>query len=72
MSQPHLVGHEPVAGEPGPVQGVLALFDPLLRSTSAIVEMDYPLGASRHVGDDEATRGNSSPRCHSTLATTRR
>ena len=52
--EPHLVGHEPMAGQPGLVQGILAPLDPLLRSTSAIVEMHYPLGASRHIGDDEA------------------
>ncbi len=29
-----------MAGQPGPVQGVLAFFDPLLRRTSAIVEAE--------------------------------
>ena len=30
QEQPCMVGHEPVAREPGPVQGVLPLLDPLL------------------------------------------
>ena len=47
-------GHEPMAGQPSPVQGVLALFDPLLGSAPPIVEMHYPFRASRHVRDDEA------------------
>ena len=41
--QPDLIGHELVAGQPGPVQGVLAFFDPWLRRAPAIVETDYPL-----------------------------
>ena len=43
-----------MAGQPGPVQGVLALFNPLPGGASAIVDMQYTFGASRHVGDDEA------------------
>ena len=38
--EPHLVGHEPMAGQPGPVQGILALLDALLRSISAIAVLD--------------------------------
>ena len=33
-----------VAGKPGPVQGVLALLDPLLRRATAIVKADYSFG----------------------------
>ena len=33
-----------MAGKPGPVQGVLALLDPLLRRATAIVKADYPFG----------------------------
>ena len=35
---------EPAPGKPGPVQGVLALLDPLLRRATAIVEAGYALG----------------------------
>ena len=60
----HPVGHEPMARQPSPVQRVLPLLDPLLgwrphHSFGATVTM-------------KPTRGNSSPLCHSTLATTRR
>ena len=49
-----MIGHEPMAGQPSPVQGVLPLFDPLLGCPTTIVEMHYPFRASRHVRDDEA------------------
>ena len=49
-----MVGHEPVIREPGPVHGVLALFDRLLGNTPSIVEVHYSFGASRHIGHDEA------------------
>ena len=52
--QTHPVGHEPMARQPSPVQGVLALFDPLLGCPSSIVETHHSFGASRHVRDDEA------------------
>ncbi len=42
--QPHRIGHELVAGQPGPVQGVLALFNPLLRRVPAIGEANYTFG----------------------------
>ena len=47
--QPHLVGHEPVAGQPGPAQGILSLLDPLLSSASAIVEVYHTFRLGRQV-----------------------
>ena len=52
--QTHPVGHEPMARQPSPVEGVLALLDPLLGCPSTIVETHHSFGASRHVHDDEA------------------
>ena len=52
--EPYLVSHELVTRQPRPVQDVLALFDPLLGSASAIVEVHHALRARRHVGYDEA------------------
>ena len=49
-----------MAGQPSPVQGVLALFDPLLGSAPPIVEVHYPFRASRHVRDDEAHPSDAS------------
>ena len=59
------VGHEPMARQPSPVQGVLPLFDPLLGCPSTIVESHHSFGASRHVVTMKPTRGNSSPLRHS-------
>ena len=42
--KPHLIGHEPVAGEPGPVQRILTFLDPLLRCPPPVVEVHYALG----------------------------
>ena len=51
----------------GAVQGILALLDSLLRSTWAIVEVHYALGAGRHVGDQTESRApalwKSPPAC---------
>ena len=55
--QPDLIGHELVAGQPRPVQGVLAFFYPLLRGASAIVKADYPDVWIAQIGDDEAHSG---------------
>jgi len=38
--QPHLVGPEPMTGEPGPVSRRLAFLDPLLRRPALVVEAD--------------------------------
>src|SRR5712675_2356530 len=52
--QPHLVGSEPVAGEPRPVGRGLALLDPLLRRPAPVVEADDgPVGPGQG-GHDEA------------------
>src|SRR5712692_11435005 len=51
--QSDLVGPEPVAGEPGPVGGFLALLDPLLRSAALVVEMDDGSVRPGERGDDE-------------------
>ena len=49
-----LVGPEPMAGEPGPVGGFLALLDPLRRRPALIVEMDDGSVRSGQSGNDEA------------------
>ena len=61
-----------MARQPSPVQRVLTLLDPLLGCPTTIVETHHSFGASRHIVTMKPTRGNSSPLCHSTLATTRR
>ena len=45
--QAHFVGPEPMAGEPGPVGGGLALFDPLLCRPAVVVEADEAFDAAR-------------------------
>jgi hypothetical protein len=52
--QPHLIGHEPVAGETGPIESVLPLLDPLLRRAPSIVESSYTLWRIAQVGDDKS------------------
>ncbi len=51
--QPHLVGPEAVAGEPGPVGGFLALLDPLLGRPALVVEADDRAIGLGQGGDDE-------------------
>ena len=38
--EPYLIVHEVVTGEPRPVQGVFAFFDPLFRRSPTGVELD--------------------------------
>ena len=49
--QANLVFFKAVAGQPRPVQRVLALLDPLLRRASMIVEVDHALRANGQVRD---------------------
>ena len=51
--EPHFVDHEPTAGMTGPVQGILALPNPLLCRYPPIVEMHYTFRHSGQVADDE-------------------
>ena len=60
--QPHLIGSEAVTGEPGPVRGLLAFLDPLLRRSALVVEVDDGPVRPGERGDDEPTRGKSSPK----------
>ena len=55
--QPHLVVAEPLAGQPRPVEGILALLDVLLGRAALIVEPHHPIRVHRQVGDDEAHAG---------------
>src|SRR5262249_605073 len=48
------VGPEGRAREPGPLDGVLAFLDPLLRLPAPVVEGDHLLGATAEVRHDEA------------------
>ena len=68
----HPVGHKPVAGETGLVEGILARLDPLLRRPPSIAEVQDALSFDRDVGHDEAHGGTSSTRCPSTFAATLR
>jgi len=52
--QPHLVGPEAMAGEPGPVGGFLAFLDPLLGRPALVVEADDGAISPGQGGDDEA------------------
>src|SRR5262245_19440184 len=52
--QADLVGAEAVAGEPGPVDGFLALLDPLLGRPALIVETDDRSVRPGQGGNDEA------------------
>ena len=69
--QAHLVRLEPMARQARPVRRLLAFFDPLLRRAAFVVEPDdRRLGRVMFV-TMKPTRGNSSPRWCSTLATIR-
>ena len=48
--QPHLIGDKMLARQPRPVQGVLALLDPLLSRASAVLKMHHSFGSGTHVG----------------------
>src|SRR5271163_1942397 len=52
--KPHRIGGEAPARQPGPGDGVLAFFDPLLRRAAMAVERDHSLCRPRHVGHDES------------------
>ncbi len=55
--EPDLVVAELPAGQPRPLDGVLAFLDPLLRRAPMIVEGDDPFGRTAQVGDDKADAG---------------
>ncbi len=46
-----------MAGEPGPVDRVLAFIYMLLGGAAPSVEGHYPLGLPAQIGDDEADKG---------------
>jgi hypothetical protein len=50
--QPDRVGGEAVAGQPGPGDGVLAFFDPLLRRAALVVERNHSLGRTGQAQGD--------------------
>ncbi len=52
--EPDGVVAELAARQSGPLDGVLAFLDVLLRFTPLIVESNHPLGGARQVGDDKA------------------
>jgi hypothetical protein len=47
--EPHGIVPEGVAGQPRPANGVLALADPLLNRSAAVIEFDHPLSGARQV-----------------------
>ena len=55
--QPYGVVGELAAGEPRPLDGVLALFNMLLRRAALIVECDDPLSRPSEVGHDKPDPG---------------
>ena len=57
QSEPHLVGEEASAGEPCPCEGILPFLDMLLTYPPLVVEPDYVLGSSAHIGHDETDAG---------------
>ena len=62
QQQPDFVGPEAMTGEAGPVGGFFALLDPLLRRPASVVEVDDGPVRPGERGDDEPTRGKSSPK----------
>src|SRR5574337_501946 len=59
--QPHLIGPEAVAREPGPVGGFLAFLDPLLCRPALVVEADDGPVCPGQGGDEEAHPGEELP-----------
>ena len=60
--KPHLIGHEPMAGEPGHfIQRILTFLNPLLRCPPPVVEVHYALGFGGQIGNDEAHPGEYLP-----------
>ena len=55
--QSDLVVAEPLARQPRPAEGILALLDVLLGGATLVVELHHPVGFHRQVGDDEAHAG---------------
>ena len=53
QSQPHLIRDKALAGQPRPVQGILAFLDPLLGPAATVVKVNHPLGSCAPVGQDE-------------------
>ena len=53
QGQPHLIRDKALAGQPGPVQGILAFLDPLLGRATSIVKVNQPGGLRAHIGHDE-------------------
>ena len=53
QSQPHLIWDKALAGQPCPVQGILAFLDSLLGSATAVVKVNHPLGSCTPVGRDK-------------------
>lgn len=52
--KPNLVLRHALAGQPGPIDRLLAFSDVLLSCAALIVEADDPVRFLRHVGDDIA------------------
>lgn len=55
--KPHLVLSHALAGQPGPVNRLLAFLDVLLDGATLIVEVDDPVRVHRQVRHDEADAG---------------
>ena len=51
--QPHLVFRKVVAGQAGPLDGILASLDPLLRRAPLVVEPHHPFGGPAEIGHHE-------------------
>ena len=52
-SLPHLIRDKSLAGQPSPVQGVLAFLDPLLGHTASVVKVNHAWGLCAHIGHNE-------------------
>ena len=53
QSQPHLIRDKMLAGQPRPVQGILAFLDPLLGRAATVVKVNHPWGSCAPIGQDE-------------------
>ena len=52
-SQPHLIPDKALAGQPRPVQGVLAFLDPLLGGAAPVVKVNHPWSLCAPMGHNE-------------------
>ena len=72
QQQPHLIIHKVMARKPHPSHRIFAFLDPLLSRSPLIIKPHHRFADRLRLVTMNPMRGNNSPLCHSTLATTRR